>query len=53
MPMEKYTKPKAIIIKADDIDILTSSGIDLPEIPISNGGIDLPEIPLNNKMPSY
>lgn len=54
--MKKYTEPKAVLIKTDDVDILTgsSNGIELPEIPIGGGsgdsGIELPEIPVG-KLP--
>lgn len=54
--MEKYTKPKAILVNTDSIDIITSSGIELPEIPIGGGsggsGIELPEVPIG-KLPSF
>ena len=35
--MKKYTNPSIVIVKTDDVDILTSS---------SNDGIELPEIPI-------
>ena len=44
--MKAYTKPEIKVIKLEAVDVITSSGIDLPEVPISNSGIDLPEVPI-------
>ena len=47
--MKKYTEPKAVLIKTDDVDILTgsSNGIELPEsTPVYNGGATEQEQPL-------
>jgi hypothetical protein len=53
--MKKYVKPTAELVEFNSVDILTSSsGFDLPEIPISDGGIELPGIPLDkNKLSTY
>ena len=53
--MEKYTTPKLQIVDLKSVDILTSSsGIILPEVPISGGGIELPEVPISGgKLPSF
>ena len=44
--MKEYKKPLIKLQTLDAVDIITSSGIDLPEVPISNSGIDLPEVPI-------
>ncbi len=52
--MKKYTPPKAELVSLDGVDVITSSGIYLPEVPISNNGIELPEVPLTNgNVPIY
>ena len=52
--MEKYTTPKMQLIDTENVDIITSSGIYLPEVPISDKGIELPEVPLSNQnLPSF
>ena len=52
--MEKYTTPEIKFVSLDNIDIITSSGIELPEVPLNGGGIELPEVPLtSNKIPSF
>lgn len=52
--MEKYTTPTAKIVSTESVDIITSSGIFLPEVPISDKGIELPEVPLSSTgLPSF
>ena len=52
--MEKYVTPSVTLVKLKNIDIITTSGIELPEVPItgSGDGIELPEVPLG-KLPSF
>jgi len=52
--MEKYVTPTASLVNTDSIDVLTSSGIYLPEVPISDKGIELPEVPISSgSLPTF
>ena len=52
--MEKYVTPSITLVELKNIDIITTSGIELPEVPLtgSGDGIELPEVPLG-KLPSF
>jgi len=53
--MKNYVTPKVELVSLDSVDIITSSsGIELPEVPITGGGIELPEVPIfPSDLPSF